>query len=86
MFNEFSQVICRQSDCIQYIKANPLTGVVDVMFNNGVRYSYANVSRRAIANLIINPNMSLGFWFNANIANNKRVELVYSFSVPSFAV
>ena len=87
MFNEFSSIICRQSDCIQYIKVNALTGCVDVMFNNGTRYSYVNVSRRAIVNLMINPNMSLGFWFNANIAKNMdRVECINSFYVPSFAV
>ena len=86
MFNEFTSIICRQSDCIQYIGVNPLTGCVSVMFNNGTRYMYANVSRRAIINLMIQPNMSLGFWFNSNIANNNRVETVYSFSVPSFAV
>ena len=86
MFTEFSSIICRQSDCIQYIKVNALTGCVDIMFNNGTRYSYVNVSRRAIINLMINPNMSLGFWFNANIANNKRVDIINSFYVPSFAV
>jgi hypothetical protein len=36
-------------------------------------YNYTNVSRRAIANLMLNPNMSLGFWINANLIDSKRV-------------
>ena len=30
-------------------------------------YEYTHVSRRAIANLLLNPNMSLGFWVNDNL-------------------
>ena len=35
-------------------------------FSTGT-YEYNNVSRRAILNLILNPNMSLGFWTNENV-------------------
>jgi hypothetical protein len=81
----FNYTIVRQSEAISYIIANPITGRCDVMFTNGNRYSYVNVSRRAIVNLINQPNMSLGFWVNANIVGVKRVECIQSFNVPAFA-
>lgn len=40
---------------------------------DGSYYTYANVSRRAIVNLRLNPNMSLGMWFNNNLAKASRV-------------
>ena len=56
------------------VYADALRGVVTVMFNNSSKvYRYANVSRRAILNLVANPNMSTGFWLNANVLNNPRV-------------
>ncbi len=54
--------------------ANVIDGSVTVMFNNSnTIYRYFNVSRRAIFNLCNNPNMSIGFWLNSNVINNKRV-------------
>lgn len=64
--------IKRSSDAINCLTADVLRGTVRVMYTNGSVYDYTNVSRRAIANLMINPNMSLGFWVNAN-CKTKRV-------------
>ena len=50
-------------------------GTAVVMFNNSNKvYRYFNVSRRAIFNFIMQPNMSVGFWINENLLNAKRVE------------
>ena len=65
--------IKRTSDAIFCISTDLINGVVDVMFNNGSVYHYTNVSRRAIANLQLQPNMSLGFWVNNNLIKAKRV-------------
>jgi hypothetical protein len=65
--------IKRSSDAIFCISTDLINGVVDVMFNNGSVYHYTNVSRRAIANLQLQPNMSLGFWVNNNLLKAKRV-------------
>ena len=71
------------SSFIDYIIADVLRGTVSVYMKtipgSGAinRYSYKNVSRRAIANLMLNPNMSLGFWFNNNIENSTRVSYAY---------
>lgn len=62
----------RNSSAVSNINVNPITGDVDVVFNNGLRYEYDNVSRRAIVNLMLNPNMSLGFWVNDNCVNSAR--------------
>jgi len=65
--------IKRSSDAIFCISTDLINGVVDVMFNNGSVYHYTNVSRRAIANLQMQPNMSLGFWVNNNLIKAQRV-------------
>ena len=56
----------RTSTCVTSIDVSPLTGTAIVEFHTGTRYEYNNVSRRAITNLLAQPNMSLGFWVNAN--------------------
>jgi hypothetical protein len=72
MFSNSFYLVCRQSAAVDYISANPFTGVVRVSFESGHCYEYTNVSRRAIINLILNKNMSLGFWINANCVDSKR--------------
>lgn len=71
-------LITRSSDAIDYIVTDVFLGRVNVKFSNGRWYRYTNVSRRAILNLEFNPNMSLGFWVNANIINNPRVKQAFN--------
>ena len=52
----------RTSEAIEAINVNPFTRKVNVRFTNGYEYKYSNVSRAKIINLMINDNMSLGFW------------------------
>jgi len=67
-FNNF-----RSSNAIDNISVSPILGVVLVEYSNGYAYEYTNVSRRAILNLMTQPNISLGFWVNANCIEPKRV-------------
>jgi len=69
-----SAFIIRNSSCCDGVAVDLLTGTASVLYTNGAVYDYTNVSRRAIANLILNPNMSLGFWINSNLVDSKRVE------------
>ena len=69
----FLTIANRSSDAIRSIEVNPISGIVFVEFTNGLMYEYSNVSRRAILNLILNPNMSLGFWVNANCVARQGV-------------
>ena len=66
--------IFRTSDAIDNIAVSPMLGVVLVEYSNGLSYEYTHVSRRAILNLMANPNMSLGFWVNDNCKEHKRVK------------
>ena len=53
----------RTSSAVEAIAVNPFTATAVVRFkSNGYEYKYSNVSRRKIFNLLVNPNMSLGFW------------------------
>ena len=72
MFNINILVTHRTSGAVAHLTVNPVRGDVLVEFQNGYAYSYSNVSRRAILNLLANKNMSLGFWVNNNCVNAKR--------------
>ena len=77
----FNFTITRTSDAIVAINCQLLAGFVLVTFKNGQTYAYNNVSKRAIVNLFLNKNMSLGFWVNDNCINAKAVKCqnVYRF-------
>ena len=66
----------RTSVAIEAINANPFTKVVNVRFTNGYEYKYSNVSRAKIINLLINDNMSFGFWIQDLVKQATR-ELSY---------
>ena len=68
----FFNIQPRTSDAVAQLQVNLISGIVFVEFANGYAYEYTNVSRRAIANLMLNPNMSLGFWVNQNCVAPKR--------------
>ena len=68
----FFTVTRRTSDAVAALMVSPVLGVVLVEFANGYSYEYTGVSRRAIANLLLNPNMSLGFWVNQNCIRPER--------------
>ena len=63
----FINIPCRTSDCVERMVVDPLRAVVQVAYRKGNIYEYTCVSRRAILNLLMNPNMSLGFWVNDNL-------------------
>ena len=67
-------MITFQSSCfIDYISTDFLQATCNVQMKDGSYYTYTNVSRRAILNLNMNPNMSLGMWFNNNLDKAQRV-------------
>lgn len=74
-----SSFIVRNSSCADGVAVDILTGTASVLFANGAVYNYTNVSRRAIANLLLNRNMSLGFWINDNLKVNKRVSFTQTY-------
>ena len=89
--NMFIKVPFRSSTAIEAMYVNPVSGVVELAYTKGNIYRYEGVSRRAIINLLMNKNMSLGFWVNNNLlgydTNVKCVSLpVYNTAeLPTFA-
>jgi hypothetical protein len=79
----FITVSPRTSDAIAKLQVDPFNAVAFVEFTNGYAYEYTNVSRRAIVNLMLNPNMSLGFWVNKNLVNTKRTKVIDSGFMPA---
>ena len=75
----FITVTTQTSSFIDYIITDLLRGRAVVYLKDGNRYAYNNVSRRAILNLQLQPNMSLGFWFNHNILDSVRVNAERSY-------
>ncbi len=63
----------QSSSFIDYISTDFIKGTCNVQMKDGSYYAYKNVSRRAILNLNLNPNMSLGMWFNNNLDKATRV-------------
>ena len=76
-FLMFTATAIRTSDACRFISVDLLTGTAIVDFKDGNQYKYTNVSRRAIINLMMQPQMSLGFWANKNCVQADR---------PSYAV
>ena len=64
----------RSSEAVNYICTDLVRGSAHVQFKNGLWYRYTNVSRRAIANLRMQPSVSLGFWVNRNLLEPTRVK------------
>ena len=72
MFNMFIEVPSRTSTAVRSLKVDALAGQAYVEFNTGYTYAYGNVSKRAIINVLFNPDISLGFWVNSNLVNAER--------------
>ena len=72
MFNMFIEVPSRTSTAVRTLKVDALAGQAYVTFTSGYSYAYGNVSKRAILNVLFNPDISLGFWVNHNLVNAER--------------
>ena len=76
MINMFLNVTNRTSNAIQDLQVDGLNSQAIVTFKNGNRYVYGNVSKRAILNVMFNPDVSLGFWVNNNLVKSERASLL----------
>ena len=68
----YVQVTFRTSNAIESLEVDLLSQKARTVFKNGKGYEYGNVSKRAIANVMFNPDVSLGFWVNNNLLNSER--------------
>ena len=67
----------RTSTAVEAINDNPFTKVVNLRFTNGYEYKYSNVSRAKIINLLLNDNISFGFWVYNNLSKVAVQDLGY---------
>ena len=65
----------RSSSAIKSLEVDALNSKALCTFTNGRCYEYDNVSKRAIINVLFNPDVSLGFWVNNNLVNTERTQL-----------
>tara|TARA_Y100001973_G_scaffold81233_1_gene119714 strand:- start:300 stop:530 length:231 start_codon:yes stop_codon:yes gene_type:complete len=61
--------ITTESSAVNSLELDKEDGLAQVEFSNGNKYTYSNVSKRAIAKLINTPNQSIGQWVNNNLVN-----------------
>ena len=66
----------RSSSAIKSLEVDALNSKALCTFKNGTTYNYENVSKRAIINVLFNPDVSLGFWVNNNLVNTERTREV----------
>lgn len=62
IFNSMFTIKRRYSKAVEAIAVSPLRKVAVVRYRNGNEYTYRNVNRLKLINLMINDCMSLGFW------------------------
>ncbi len=63
------QTITTESSCVNSLQLDQELGQAQVEFSNGNKYTYFDVSKRAIARLINTPEQSIGQWVNNNLVN-----------------
>lgn len=81
MFNSFlSPTVVRHgaSDYAHYIIVDFVNAECIVSFKKGNVYSYKGVSRRGLAKLLLQPNISLGRWGNDYLHCCDRKKVTYS--------
>ena len=61
----------RSSAFVAALFVDPIRGTAIARYINGRTYSYKNVSRRSIINILLNPSISTGFWVNKNLRNDR---------------
>ena len=76
MFNMLITVPFRTSSAISKLQVDGLNSTAYVTFKNGNSYAYGNVSKRAILNVLFNPDVSLGFWVNNHLVNSERTTIL----------
>ena len=72
MFNMYITVPNRTSTAVKELEVDLLKQKARFTFKDGKGYEFSNVSKRAIANVLFNPDVSLGFWVNNNCINSEK--------------
>ena len=76
MFSMLITVPNLTSTANEELQVDALNSQAYVTFKNGNSYAYGNVSKRAIINVLFNPDVSLGFWVNNNLVQSERATVL----------
>ena len=63
-----------KSSAVTQLNVDELEGIAQVEFTNGKKYTYFDVAKDAIRELLFNskPDTSIGQWVNNNLLNTQR--------------
>ena len=63
-----------KSSAVTQLNVDELEGIAQVEFTNGNKYTYFDVAKDAIRELLYNskPDTSIGSWVNTNLVNAER--------------
>ena len=63
-----------KSSAVNQLNVDELEGIAQVEFKNGGKYTYFDVAKDAIRELLFNtsPDYSIGSWVNRNLLNTER--------------
>ena len=67
----------RYSEAVEFVAVNPINRTALIRFTSGGEYLYRNVSRTKLINLMLQDNMSLGFWVQS-LRRNAVVQRNYN--------
>ena len=67
----------RYSEAVEFVAVNPLNATALVRFTSGGEYLYRNVSWTKLVKLMLQPNLSLGFWVQS-LRKNAGVQRNYN--------
>ena len=67
----------RYSEAVEFVAVNPINRTALIRFTSGGEYLYRNVSRTKLINLMLQDNMSLGFWVQS-LRSNAVVQRNYN--------
>ena len=69
------------SEAINALSVDKDALIAQVEFKGGERYTYRNVTLKAIQKLLDNPQQSIGAWVNNNLVDAQRTSFVYGYEL-----
>ena len=69
------------SEAVNALSVDKDSLIAQVEFKGGERYTYRNVTLKAIQKLLDNPQQSIGAWVNNNLVDAQRTSFVYGYEL-----
>ena len=69
------------SEAVNALSVDKDSLIAQVEFKGGERYTYRNVTLKAIQKLLDNPQQSIGAWVNNNLVDGDATSFVYGYEL-----